>query len=63
MVRLCEDYAVGDTRAGLDCVEFYEREFDHVVRAAGSSQAPRPRTWPRRRWSGLAYRVQNGALW
>jgi RNA polymerase sigma-70 factor (ECF subfamily) len=33
MVRLCEDFSVGDTHAVLDYVEFYEREFDQVVRS------------------------------
>jgi RNA polymerase sigma-70 factor (ECF subfamily) len=32
-VRLCEDFSVGDTYAVRDYVEFYEREFDHVVRS------------------------------
>ena len=33
VVQLCEDFSVGDTHAVLDYVEFYEREFDHVVRS------------------------------
>jgi RNA polymerase sigma-70 factor (ECF subfamily) len=37
---LCEDFIVGDTRAGLDYVEFYEREFDRIVRAMRPSVGP-----------------------
>ena len=33
MLRLCEDFWVGDTHAVLDYVEFYEREFGRVVRS------------------------------
>jgi RNA polymerase sigma-70 factor (ECF subfamily) len=40
MVRLCEDFSVGDTHAVLDYVEFYEREFEHIVRAMRPSVGP-----------------------